>query len=619
MVYLGRNKRQKLSKKQLKAQKKKQVDDQKKLDELMEEKEVIKATTNGPIEIDKVITVRNFAEKMGVPTAKVIEKLIENGIMASINESIDFDTASIIADEFDAKVKEVKKKTKKTKIEHKNLKPRPPVVVVLGHVDHGKTTLLDAIRSTDIASGESGGITQHIGAYQVTWKDKTGKKTLITFLDTPGHEAFSTMRAHGTNITDIAILVVAADDGVKPQTKEAISHIKAAGVPVIVAINKIDKPEANVEKVKRELGNYDLIPEEWGGKTIMVEVSAKKQKGIDDLLDMVLLTADMGDLKSQYDGMVEGVVIESHMQAGVGPVATMLVQHGTLKRSDNLVIGDDVLARIRFIEDYLGKRISKATPAMPVRIAGLSKVPNFGEQVRQVSSERKAKNMISKMNIKKGALNAYEASEAIKSGQLKQLPIVLKVDTQGSLEAIKNTIEQLKEGDISIKIITSGVGTITENDINMAIASHAIILGFKVNTSPKVNDLVEEKDIKIKNYDVIYRLIEDVQDILKGMVEPEYEEVIIGKLEVIKVFHKTTDRKLIGGRVIEEKLVKDEKVRVFHSGDEAGKGKIGSLQIEKNQVQEVKKNQECGLAIITKSAIKPKDIIEQFKLEEIKK
>lgn len=619
MVYLGKNKRKKLSKKQLKALEKKKIEDKKKIDELMNNKKEAKAQVEGPVILDKVVTVRNFAQKLGLPVSKIIEKLMQNGIMANINESIDFETAVIVADEFGVKVLESETKQQKKELKHKNLKPRSPVVVVLGHVDHGKTTLLDAIRKTDIASQETGGITQHIGAYQVTWKDKKGKKTLITFLDTPGHEAFSTMRAHGTNITDIAILVVAADDGVKPQTKEAISHIKAANVPVIVAINKIDKPEANIEKVKRELGKFDLVSEEWGGKTIMVEVSAKKQKGINDLLDMVILSADMSELKSQFDGSVEGVVIESHMQSGVGPVATILIQHGSLKSGDNLVIGDKVFAHIRFMEDFLGNRILKATPAMPVKIAGLSKVPDFGEKVEQVSSEREAKNIISKMSIKKGAIDAFEASEAIKSGKLTQLPIVLKVDTQGSLEAIKNTLEQLKEGNIKIKIVSSGVGVISENDINMAIASSAIILGFKVGTSAKVSDLVREKEIKIKNYDIIYRLIEDVQKILKGMVEPEYEEVLIGKLEVIKVFHKTTDRKLIGGKVVDGKIIEGEKVKIYHSGDEIGKGKVVSLQIEKNHVKDVKKSQECGVAILTKTNIKPKDLIEQFRREEIKK
>lgn len=617
MVYLGRNKRQKISKKQAKALKKQEVVEEKKLDDILAKKEEVKANVSGPIHLDKVVTVRNFAEKLGIPTIKLIEKLMQNGIMANINESIDFETAEIIADEFNVEVIKIKNIEEKKVIKHKNLKHRAPIVVVLGHVDHGKTTLLDAIRKTDIASHESGGITQHIGAYQVIWKDKTGKKTPITFLDTPGHEAFSTMRAHGANITDIAILVVAADDGVKPQTKEAISHIKAANIPVIVAINKIDRPEANVEKVKRELGNFDLIPEEWGGKTVMVEISAKQQKGIDELLDMVLLTTDMGEYEAQYDGMVEGVVIESHMQAGVGPVATILVQHGTLKKGDYITIGNNVIGHIRFIEDYLGRRITKITPSMPAKIAGLSKVPNFGEQVIQFATEREAKNEIGKMSIKKGPMDVYEASEAIKSGLLKHLPIVLKVDTQGSLEAIKNTIEQLNEGGIRVKIVTSGVGAISENDINMAIASNAVILGFRVNTSTKVNDLIEEKHIKIKKYDIIYRLIEDIQEILKGMIEPEYEEMIIGKMEVIKIFHKTQDRILVGGKIIDGKFVSNEKVKIYHSGDEIGKGKVSSLQIEKNQVNEVLKGYECGLAISTKVNIKPKDLLEQYKLQKI--
>jgi translation initiation factor IF-2 len=617
MVYLGKNKRQRLSKKQIKAQKKTQAQDSKRLDALYDKKDKIQVKVEGVVKLGKVVTVRGFAEKLGIPPTKIIEKLLENGIMATINESIDFESAAIIADEFGVEVKELSEVKKDQKVKHANLKYRPPVVVVLGHVDHGKTTLLDSIRKSDIASSESGGITQHIGAYQVLWKDKKNIKTPITFLDTPGHEAFSTMRAHGANITDIAILVVAADDGVKPQTKEAISHIKSANVPVIVAINKIDKPEADVDKVKRELGKYDLIPEQWGGDTVMCEISAKNKKGIDNLLDMIILTSQMREIKADYKSKAEAVIIESHMQIGVGPVATILLQHGTLSNGKNLVIGDNVYAKIKFIEDYLGKRISKATPAMPVKIAGLSNVPNFGDKVREVSSEREAKNIVNKTIIKKSPMDAYRASEAIKSGKLKNLAIVLKVDTQGSLGAIKNTIEQLESKNTKVSIVSCGIGTITENDINMAIASNAIILGFKVKCSTKVNVLVREKKIKIKIYDIIYRIIEDVQNILNGMIEPEFMDVIIGKLEVIKLFHKTNDRKLIGGKVVDGKFIKGEQCKIYHSGDQIGNGKIVTLQIEKNQLNEIKKGQECGGGIMTKVNIKPGDIVEQYQKQEI--
>jgi len=616
MVYLGRNRRQKLSKKQTKALKKEQSF--KFAQRTNEPAAEVKPTIKTKIEIPKIITVRKFAEITGKPITEIIKKLMNSGIMASINESIDFDSAAIVADDMGFEAVPLVQKEEKKEIKHTNLSSRSPIVVVLGHVDHGKTTLLDAIRKTDIVSTESGGITQHIGAYQVVWKDKKNQKKPITFLDTPGHEAFSAMRAHGTNITDVAILVVAADDGVMPQTKEAISHIKAANVPVIVAINKIDKPDANAEKVERELADLGLVPEKWGGNTIMVPVSAKNKIGIDSLLDMVMLVSEMQDLKAQFDGKAEAVVIESHMQQGVGPVATILIKHGTLRKGDALLIGNKVIAKVKYMVDFTGANIDKAVPSSPVRIAGLSDIPQFGDQVVQVSNEREAKNRINLNSKKSKIINLHKFSDAIKSGELKTLSIILKADTQGSLEAIKNTLEQLSSVKIKIKIISSGVGSVNENDINLSIATNALILGFKIKVSEQINSMAKEKNIKIENYDIIYRLIEDIQKALVGMIEPEKIKVIIGKLQVLKMFYKTHDRKVIGGKVIDGKLNEGDNINIYHSQEPVGKGKILSLHLEKNQVSQVTNGQECGLAISTKVGIKSGDLIEAYKEELVK-
>lgn len=614
MVYLGKNRRQHFSKKQAKALKKHaaiSVDQTPKI----EGDDIYKLLKKQKVEIPKIITVRKFSETLNIPVTVIIKKLMQNGVMANINESIDFDTASIVADEFNYEITPEQDIENKIENEHKNLETRPPIVVVLGHVDHGKTTLLDAIRKTDIVSSESGGITQHIGAYQVIWKDKKDKKRPITFLDTPGHEAFSAMRAHGANITDIAILVVAADDGVKPQTKEAISHIKAANIPVIVAINKIDKPGADIERVKRELADLSLNPEEWGGETIMVPVSAKKGEGIANLLDMVLLTSDMKELKAEYASLAEGVVIESHMQAGLGPVATVLIQHGSIEKGDVLVIGNNILAKIRFMEDYLGNRISIATPSMPVRIIGLSDTPSFGSKVKEVDSEREAKNIINIKNTQAKSIGFYHLSEEIKQGKIKILNIILKTDTQGSLEAIKNTLEQLSSDRVKIKIISGAVGPVNENDINLSLAGNALIVSFKVKTNENVKKLANDKKIKIENYDIIYRLIEDVQKLINGLIEPEKVIVIIGKFEALKLFYKTSDKKLVGGKVVDGKMNEGDKVKIYHSGEVVGKGKIESIQIEKNKVITTSKSQECGLLINTHTQIKPGDLVESFKEE----
>lgn len=639
MVYLGKRRGKKLSKKEAKAQKKASEfrikneelrikNDDQKPEILHSAQNDNQDKTKKEVEIPKIITVKEFAKRLDLAVTDVIKVLMDNGVMASINESIDYETAAIIGDELGFEIKCKEEKKKKETAARENLKARPPIVVVLGHVDHGKTTLLDAIRKTHVVASESGGITQHIGAYQIQLKTQNSKlkaatrnkKQSITFLDTPGHEAFSAMRAHGANITDIAILVVAADDGVKPQTKEAISHAKAAGVPIIVAINKIDKPEANIEKVERELAELGLNPEKWGGDTIMVPVSAKTKTGIDRLLEMILMTTELREPKAEYNGNVEGVVIESHMQAGLGPVVTILIQHGTLKIGQVLIIGDKVHGKIKSMEDYRGKKLDQATPSMPVKISGFSDVPNFGETVYQVENEKKARNIINVTKIKTKQFGIREISEAVKSGELTELPIILKVDTKGSLEAIKNTLEQLGNQKVKVNIISAAIGGITESDINMAISGEhkALIIGFRVSIPLQIRKIAEEQGIKISSYDIIYRLTEDIQAALSGLLKPEIITIILGKLEVLKVFHSINSRKVIGGRVVEGKIVNGERVNIYHSGEILAEGKIISLEKNKEKTKEVAKGHECGLAISTKTKIKEGDLIEVYTKEEEK-
>jgi translation initiation factor IF-2 len=618
-------KKKKLSKKEEKALKKTQAlnietdsyntkNEEKKPQNQNEQKQII--------EIPNVITVREFADRLGMSITEIIKELMKNGVMASINESIDFETAAIVGDELGYEIKnqkiEANKSEKKelSEAEKKQLKPRPPVVVVMGHVDHGKTTLLDYIRKTNVAAKESGGITQHIGAYQVNWQDKDKNERIITFLDTPGHEAFSAMRAHGANITDIAILVVAADDGVKPQTKEAISHAKAANVPIIVAINKIDKPEADPERVKRELADLDLLPEEWGGKTIMVPISAKNGKNVGDLLDIVLVVADMEELVANPSKNADGVVIESHMQSGIGPIATVLIKNGTIKTGQVVLTGNSY-GKIRFMENFQGKRISQAGPSTPVKIAGFKNVPKFGELLQIVEDERTARNIIAKHDLRTVKFGLKEISEEAKKGNLQELNLILKADMQGSLEAIKTSLESLGDSGIKVKILSSGIGDVTESDVNMAVASKAIIVGFKVIIPKDVKKLAEDKNIKISIYDIIYNLIDDISAALQGMLEPEITEEIVGKFEAIKVFYANKNNKIVGGKVIDGKLVNGLKVHLYHSGEKSGEGKIVSLKLEQKESEEVLKGFECGVGIDTTSNIKPGDVIEAYQTIEI--
>jgi len=657
---MARKRQRKLSKKEVKAQKKEDVKRSSEFlnteNDAQTEKVTAKSVDARPVEVSKVITVRVFSEKLGIPVTRVIAELMKNGVIASINESIDYETASIIGDELGYEIIPQKaseeKKIELTEEEKSHLVPRPPVVVVLGHVDHGKTTLLDSIRKTNIAEGESGGITQHIGAYQVRIKTKEQKnreteeqknkrteklknkrteeqrnkkaekqnnERIITFLDTPGHEAFSAMRAHGANITDIAILVVAADDGVKPQTKEAISHAKAANVPIIIAINKIDKPGADPEKVKRELSDLDLVPEEWGGKTVMIPVSAKTGKNINELLDLILVVADMESLVANPHKPGEGVIIESHMQPGVGPIATVLVNDGEIK-SGQIVTAGKTFGKIRFMEDYQGKRIDKAGPSTPIRIAGIHDIPKSGELISVVSDERAAKSKAAHSERKIGRFGLAEISEEAKKGTLKELNLIVRTDVQGSLEAIRNSLENLGGKEVKVNILSEAVGNVSESDVNMALASKALILGFKVLVPPQVRKLADEKEVKISLYDIIYNLIDDISAALSGMLEPEFIEEVTGKLEIIKIFFSSKNSKIAGGKVTSGKLVNGLKAHIYRAEELIGEGKITSLKLEQNPVSEVLKGFECGVGVDTNISLKPKDVIESFQtIEKVKK
>ena len=488
------------------------------------------------VEITKTVAVRDFATALKLPVTTVITTLMKNGVMATINDVIDFDTAAIIGDELGFEVTEaveaVKaeeaeeaggKKGKKTK---EKLETRPPVVTIMGHVDHGKTSLLDKIRSTNVVAGEAGGITQHIGAYQVEVEHEK-KKRLITFLDTPGHEAFTAMRAHGANITDVVILVVAADDSVKPQTLEAFHHAKAAGVPVVVAITKIDKPGADILRVKSDLATIGLQTEEWGGQTVVQPVNNISGEGISELLEMVLLVADMKKLTARYEGLASGVVIESHLSPGQGPVATVLVQNGVLNITDIVAVAG-TYGKIKAMSTWAGKRIKEAGPSMPVLVSGLSAVPNFGELILEFPDEQSAKIAAAEYNreksaksIKKATVGIAELSQAIREGKIKELDIVLKADVQGSLEAIKNILEQAGTEDVKVKIVSAGIGAISDNDVNMAEASGALLVGFHVPVSATAKKLAENKKIKIALYDIIYNLADDIYMAMEGLLEPE--------------------------------------------------------------------------------------------------
>ena len=579
------------------------------------------------ITIPESITVKDLAAEMKKTTAEVIKKLFGFGIMATINNDLDFDTAYLVAQEFGVnaiKKEEVKEEDilfDESEDKEEELITRPPVVVVMGHVDHGKTSLLDAIRQTNVIEGEAGGITQAIGAYMVNINGRD-----ITFLDTPGHEAFTSMRARGAQITDIAILVVAANDGVMPQTIEAINHAKAAGIPIIVAVNKIDLPEANVDKVKQELMKYELVPEEWGGDTIYVPISAKKHINIDELLEMVLLQADVLELKANPKKQAKGAVIEARLDKTKGPIASMLVQRGTFDVGDTIVVGSSI-GRIRAMKNDKGQRVKKAGPSTPVEIMGLTEVPESGEVFYEVKDEKMAKHLIERRkraqreksinNMKKVTLdNLFSQME---QGNLKQLNIIVKADVQGSAEALKQSLEKLSDDEVKVRVVHSAAGAVTESDVTLAKVANAIIIAFNVRPVTTAKQAAEKEEVEIKQYSVIYQAIDDVKAAMKGMLDPIYEEKVIGNVEVRQVFKVSNVGTIAGAYVLEGKIERNAGVRVLRENVVIHEGKLVSLKRFKDDVKEVAKGYECGMQIENYNDLKEGDIIEVYVMEEVKR
>ena len=578
------------------------------------------------IKIPAFITVKEFAEGIGKKSSDIIMALMKLGVMATINQELDFDTACLVADSFGINAELLEEKTEEDILfvdedNPENLETRPPVVVVMGHVDHGKTSLLDKIRSSNVTEGEAGGITQKIGAYTVRLKGRQ-----ITFLDTPGHEAFTTMRARGAQFTDIAILVVAADDGVMPQTIEAINHAKAANTEIIVAINKIDKPGANPDRVKQELTQYGLICEEWGGQTIMVPISAKQGTGIDDLLENVLLTADVMELKADPKGQAKGAVIEAKLDKNRGPVASVLVQRGTLRQGDTVVCGP-ILGNVRAMYDDKGAPIKKAGPSIPVEILGLPEVPQAGEILFAVDDDKTARQLVEKRKIKQREEQLHRSSKMsldtlaaqMAAGDVKDLNIIIKADVQGSVEAVQQSLEKLTNEEVKINVIHGGVGAINESDIVLADVSNAIIIGFNVRPSQMIIDKAKETGVDIRLYSVIYNAIEDVENAMKGMLAPKIEEVVWGHAEVRQLF-KVSGIGTIGGcYVTDGKIQRSSNVRVIRDDVVVYTGVLGSLQHEKDSVREVVSGHECGLTVEKYNDIKIGDVIEAFGNVEVKR
>ncbi|MFR8754022.1 MAG: translation initiation factor IF-2 [Monoglobales bacterium] len=579
------------------------------------------------ITIPETISVKDLAAELKKTSSEVIKKLLGYGIMATINNDIDFDTAYLIAEEFGvtAKKKTVVKEEDilfdDSEDKEEDLVPRAPVIVVMGHVDHGKTSLLDAIRSTNVIEGEAGGITQHIGAYQVRVKDRD-----ITFLDTPGHEAFTSMRARGAKITDIAILVVAANDGVMPQTVEAINHAKAANIPIIVAINKIDLPGANIEKVKEELMRYELVPEEWGGDTIYVPISAKTKQNIEQLLEMVVLEADMLDLKVNPHKQAKGAVIEARLDKSKGPIASLLVQRGTLDMGDTIVVGSSI-GRIRAMKNYKGQKVKKAGPSMPVEVMGLTEVPVAGETFYEVKDEKMAKHLIERRKRQNREKSINQVSKVtldnlftqMEEGKLKQLNLIIKADVQGTVEAVKQSLEKLSNEEVRVKVIHSAVGAVTESDVTLANVSNAIIIAFNVRPVPTAKVEAEKDNVEIKQYSIIYQAIEDVETAMKGMLDPKYVERVIGTAEIRQTFRISSVGTIGGAFVLTGKIERNAGVRVIREEVVIHEGKLSSLKRFKDDAKEVNKGFECGMQIENYNDIKEGDIIEAFVMDEVKR
>ncbi|MGQ9646668.1 MAG: translation initiation factor IF-2 [Thermodesulfobacteriota bacterium] len=575
------------------------------------------------IRIAEVITVGDLAKRMGVKGGDLIKKLMEMGVLVNINQVIDADVASLAAGEFGYEVEKVSLERQEL-LERKEdlpeqLKPRPPVVTIMGHVDHGKTMLLDAIRKSNVVSGEAGGITQHIGAYDVQLENGH-----VVFIDTPGHEAFTAMRARGAQVTDIVVLVVAADDGVMPQTKEAIDHARAAKVPIVVAINKIDKPNANPEKVKKDLADYGLVPEQWGGNTLFAEVSAKQKTGIKELLELILLQAEILELKANPDKPARGVIIEAKLDKGRGPVATVLVQEGTLKTGDVFVAGSHY-GRVRALLNDKGQKIERTEPSTPVEVIGFTDVPEAGDPFIVVSEERMAKQIslyrqekIREKELSKlSKVSLEELYDKIKKGEIKELSVIIKADVQGSIEAVKEALKKISTDAVKVNVIHDAVGGITETDVNLAAASNAIIIGFNVRPGPKAQSLAEQEHVDIRTYSIIYDAIDDVKKALEGLLEPTYKEHLLGRAQVIQLFNIRKVGTVAGSVILDGKVVRGSHARILRDNVVVYDSRIGSVRRFKDDVKECSQGLECGIWIENFNDIKLGDIIESYEMEEV--
>jgi translation initiation factor IF-2 len=597
-----------------------------------QQRQAPQAAKSGIAEIPDVITVKEFAEKTGLSAVKVIGELMKNGILANINQQIDFDTAAIIASDLKVQIKrkrsdilldDLSKGNLKAFLKQDDpddLKPRPPIVVVMGHVDHGKTSLLDYIRESNVAAGEAGGITQHIAAYQV---EKSGRK--ITFLDTPGHEAFTAMRARGAKVTDVAVLVVAADEGVMPQTVEALNHAKEAGVPIIVALNKIDKPHIQVDRVKGQLAEHGLQPEDWGGTTPMVLLSAHTGQGVPELLEMILLVTDMQNLKANPNREAVATVIEANLDKNLGPIATIVVNTGTLHVTDYIVVGASH-GRIKTMKNQLGQNVTDAPPSTPVVISGLSLTPQSGDILEVVAGgEKAARERASQISdlrqeqaLAKGA-GLMDIMSQINAGALKTLKIVLKVDSQGSLEAIKQTLAAVKHDDVAIKIIHGAVGNVTESDVMMAEASGGIVIAFHVIVSPHVKRTAERDGVEILSYSIIYKLLEDLKNLLSGLLEPELVELVLGRGNVKQVFFRKRNEMIIGCGITNGKFENRAKLRVLRADKKIGDGEIMMLKKIDQQVKELQEGNDCGIKFVGNVDLQEGDVLEAYKIERKKR
>ncbi|AVM23858.1 translation initiation factor IF-2 [Bacillus pumilus] len=579
------------------------------------------------IEFTNSMTVGQLAEELGKESAEIIKKLMMLGVMATINQELDKDTVELIASEYGVPVEEViileETELEKYEVEDKeeDMQVRPPVVTIMGHVDHGKTTLLDSIRKTKVVEGEAGGITQHIGAYQI---EENSKK--ITFLDTPGHAAFTTMRARGAEVTDTTILVVAADDGVMPQTVEAINHAKAAEVPIIVAVNKIDKPTANPDRVMQELTEHGLVPEAWGGETIFVPLSAKTGEGIDELIEMILLVSEVGELKANPNRAAKGTVIEAELDKGRGSVATLLVQTGTLHVGDPIVVGN-TFGRVRAMVNDIGRRVKTAGPSTPVEITGLNDVPNAGDQflvfkdektARQVGEARASK-QLDEQRSDKAKLSLDDLFEQIKQGEVKDINLIVKADVQGSAEALTAALQKIEVEGVKVKIIHTGVGAITESDIILASASNAIVIGFNVRPDGNAKSTAETENVDIRLHRIIYKVIDEIEAAMKGMLDPEYEEKVIGQVEVRQTFKVSKIGTIAGGYVTEGTITRDSGIRLIRDGVVIFEGEVDVLKRFKDDVKEVSQGYECGITIKKYNDIREGDVMESFVMQEIER